>query len=454
MKTFLTIWVGQLVSTLGSFMTVFALTLWVWDQTESATALTLVLFFAQLPRIVVTLFAGMITDRFNRQRLMLLGDTSAAISTAVVGVLWLTGSLQVWHLCAVMAVHGCFSQLQQLAYSASIALMVPKAQYTRAGSLNAALGFSAAILSPVFAGSLYPQIGLGGIMVIDLLTFTVAFGTLLSVKLPQPSQAETKEKSLEQQLSDEPTQKALKFNLSDLTFGFRYIKASPGLSAMVIAFTLFAIPNDMGRALYNPMILARTGGDAQLLGTVTTMAGVGGVVGALAVSIWGGFNRRIDGMLLGFIGTGVSKLALGVGQSAWIWFPAQFFAHLHTPLIFSSSNAIWYAKVPPAIQGKVLAADTLVGLLVGAFSPLLAGPLADYVFEPAMASGGWLAPVFGPWLGTGPGSGIALLYCGSAIAMVAVGSLGYCFTTLRKVEQLIPDADTVHAPCVEENSTS
>ncbi|MEM8612131.1 MAG: MFS transporter [Cyanobacteria bacterium P01_H01_bin.105] len=446
MKTFLTIWVGQLVSTLGSFMTVFALTLWVWDQTESATALTLVLFFAQLPRIAITLFAGMIIDRFNRQRLMLLGDTSAVISTAIVGVLWLTGSLQIWHLCAVMAVHGCFSQLQQLAYSASIALMVPKAQYTRAGSLNAALGFSAAILSPAFAGSLYPQIGLGGIMVIDLLTFTVAFGTLLSVKLPQPSR-----EMLEQQSPEDPIQKALKFNFKDLTFGFRYIKASPGLSAMVIAFTLFAIPNDIGRALYNPMILARTGGDAQLLGTVTTMAGVGGVVGALAVSIWGGFNRRIDGMLLGFIGTGLSKLVLGMGQSAWIWFPAQFFAHLHTPLIFSSSNAIWYAKVPPAIQGKVLAADTLVGLLVGAFSPLVAGPLADYVFEPAMASGGWLAPVFGPWLGTGSGSGIALLYCGSAIAIITVGSLGYCFTTLRKVEQLIPDTETVHTPFSEEN---
>ena len=453
MKTFLTIWVGQLVSTLGSFMTVFALTLWVWDQTESATALTLVLFFAQLPRIVVTLFAGMITDRFNRQRLMLLGDTSAAISTAVVGGLWLTGSLQIWHLCAVMAVHGCFSQLQQLAYSASIALMVPKAQYTRAGSLNAALGFSAAILSPVFAGSLYPQIGLGGIMVIDLLTFTVAFGTLLSVTLPQPPKESLKEPA-DQQLPENQTKQPLNFSVRDLTFGFRYIKASPGLSAMVIAFTLFAIPNDMGRALYNPMILSRTGGDAQLLGTVTTMAGLGGVVGALAVSIWGGFNRRIDGMLLGFIGTGLSKLVLGMGQSAWIWLPAQFFAHLHTPLIFSSSNAIWYAKVPPAIQGKVLAADTLVGLLVGAFSPLLAGPLADYVFEPAMASGGWLAPVFGPWLGIGPGSGIALLYCGSAIAMVTVGSLGYCFTTLRKVEQLIPDADAAHAPFAEENSTS
>ncbi|MEM6252532.1 MAG: MFS transporter [Cyanobacteria bacterium P01_D01_bin.156] len=437
MKTFLTIWVGQLVSTLGSFMTVFALTLWVWDQTESATALTLVLFFAQLPRIVVTLFAGIITDRFNRQRLMLLGDTSAALATAVVGGLWLTGNLQIWHLCLVMAIHGCFSQLQQLAYSASIALMVPKAQYTRAGSLNAAVGFVAAILSPALAGSLYPQIGLGGIMVIDLLTFTVAFGTLLSVKLPQPSKETSQEKDFSQQNGPD-----LKFSLKDLTFGFRYIKSSPGLSAMVIAFTLFAIPNDMGRALYNPMILARTGGDAQILGAVTTMAGVGGVVGAIAVSIWGGFNRRIHGMLLGFIGTGLSKLVLGLGQAPWIWFPAQFFAHLHTPLVFSSSNAIWYAKVPSAIQGKVLAADTLIGLVVGAIAPLMAGPMADYIFEPAMTSDGWLAPVFGSWFGTGPGSGIALMYGISAILMMSVGLLGYGFATLRDVEQLIPDADS------------
>ena len=417
MKTFLTIWVGQLVSTLGSFMTVFALTLWVWDQTESATALTLVLFFAQLPRIVVTLFAGIITDRFNRQRLMLLGDTSAAISTAVVGGLWLTGSLQIWHLCAVMAVHGCFSQLQQLAYSASIALMVPKAQYTRAGSLTAALGFSAAILSPVFAGSLYPQIGLGGIMVIDLLTFTVAFGTLLSVKLPQPSQAETKEKSLEQQPSDEHTQKALKFNLSDLTFGFRYIKASPGLSAMVIAFTLFAIPNDMGRALYNPMILARTGGDAKLLGTIVAAAGVGGLIGGGILTASGGFRNPRRGLLIGMLSVGIGKLVFGLGQSPIVWTGARLGTSVSEAITFSTYTTCWYAMVPSDLQGRAFAADHLISLVVGASASLVAGPLVDYVFEPVVRTS-----VLGSVMGDG--AGIALLYAIAAIGILSVGIFG------------------------------
>ena len=438
MGAFIRIWIGQLVSTVGSYMTVFALMIWIWQETGSATTLALVTLFSQLPRIAVTPFAGVIVDRFPRKQLMIVGDVVAALGTLVIGLLFWQGQLQLWHLYIIVSLYGCFGQLQTLAYSTCISLLVEKENYTRAESMVAAVGYSGAIFSPILAGSLYPLVGLTGIIAIDLATFGIAFAILALATIPNPQKSET----------------PAVMGWQDLTFGFRYIKASPGLSAMVIAFTLFAIPNDVGRALYNPMILARTGGDAQLLGTVTTMAGVGGVVGALSVSIWGGFNRRIDGMLLGFIGTGLSKLMLGMGQSAWLWFPAQFFAHLHTPLIFSSSNAIWYAKVPPAIQGKVLAADTLVGLLVGAFSPLLAGPLADYVFEPAMASGGWLAPVFGPWLGIGPGSGIALLYCGSAIAMVTVGSLGYCFTTLRKVEQLIPDADAAHAPFVEENSTS
>jgi MFS transporter, DHA3 family, macrolide efflux protein len=437
MRNFTILWLGQLVSTLGSYMTVFALMIWVWQTTESATTLALVTFFSQLPRIFVTPIAGIIVDRVNRKRLILLGDVMAVVCTLAIGLLYGTGTLQIWHLYLVVALYGSFGQLQTLAYSASIAMLVPKEQYTRAEGMISAVGYSGAIFSPILAGSLYPWVGIRGIIAIDLVTFIAALITLLMTPIPQPIAAENTDRQTWQ----------------DLTFGFRYIASKPALIAMVIAFTLFAIPGDIGKALYNPMILARSGGSAQVLGFVTTAAGVGGVLGAILLGIWGGFRRRIHGMLLGFVGTGLFKVVLGLGQTPWVWAIAHFCATLPIPLFYSSSNAIWYAKVPPHLQGRVLAADQMIGLVVGTIAPLLAGPLADRVFEPAMQSGGALTPL-APWFGTGSGAGIAVLYTLTAVWMLLVGVGGYAFRQLRDVEIILPDHDApANSPTPDPSTT-
>ncbi|NEQ28670.1 MAG: MFS transporter, partial [Microcoleus sp. SIO2G3] len=265
MRNFTILWLGQLVSTIGSYMTVFALMIWVWQQTESVTTLALITFFSQLPRIFITPIAGIVVDRFSRKRLILLGDVVALLCTLAIALLYVSESLQIWHLYIVVALYGCFGQIQTLAYSASIALLVTKQHYTRAESMVAAVSYSGAIFSPILAGSLYPAIGLQGIIAIDLVTFAAAFFTLIISRIPQPATVE----------SD-----TVESTWQNLTFGFRYIFSRPGLVAMVVAFTLFAIPGDIGKALYNPMILARSNGDAQVLGTVTTAAGIGGIIGA------------------------------------------------------------------------------------------------------------------------------------------------------------------------------
>ena len=430
MRTFIKIWIGQLVSTIGSYMTVFALIFWVWDITGSATSLALVTFFSQLPRLVVTPLAGIIVDRFPRKQLIIVGDVVAMLCTLLIGVLYWGGNLEIWHLYSIVVLYGCFGQIQTLAYSTSIALLVSKPDYARAESMIAAVNYSGAIFSPILSGSLYPLIGIRGIIMIDLVTFLIGFSLLIGVKIRSPHD--------ESKAAASPGTKA-KIGWADLTFGFRYISRQPGLIALVLAFSLFALPNDIGKALYNPMILARSGGDTQVLGMVTTAAGAGGVLGALFLSWQGGFKCRIHGLLLGFTGTAICKILLGFGQTTEVWIVAHFLATLLIPLYYSSSNSIWYAKVPPALQGRVLAADQMIGLAIGAIAPLIAGPLADTVFEPAMGPDGSLAPIFGPLFGTGPGTGIALLYTLTAVLMLGVGLGGYGFQTLRNVETILPD---------------
>ena len=430
MRTFLTIWIGQIVSTIGSYMTVFALTIWVWLVTGSATALTLVSFFVQLPRLLITPFSGIIVDRFNRKKLMLLGDIVAFLCTFTIGLLHFTDRLEVWHLYCVVAIYGGFGQIQTLAYSASIALIVPKEQYTRAGSMSSAVNYASAIISPALAGGLYPIIGLGGIIAVDIATFFAGLITLLISHIPQPVTGESE--------SENPDKENI---WQKLTFGFRYIFTRPPLLAMVIAFTIFALPNDIGKVLYNPLILSRTNGDSQILGSVTTAAGLGGVVGALLLGAWGGFKRKINGMLLGFVGAGFFRAVVGFTQIPWLWMSSMFLSTMHTPLFYSSSNAIWYAKVPSSLHGRVLAAAQSIGIVISLSAPLIAGPLADKVFEPAMQPGGALVPIFGSIFGTGSGAGITVIYVIASIWMLLVGIGGYFFPTLRNVEKLLPDCD-------------
>lgn len=423
MRTFLIIWFGQLVSTIGSYMTSFALTLWAWEVTGSATALALVGFFGQLPRIPITVIAGLIVDRWNRKQLMMLGDGVAALSTIGIGILYFTHHLQIGHLYVAAAVTGGFSRIQSLAYQTSIALMVPKQHYTRANSLDAAVHYSSVILGPALAGALFPAIGLSGILVIDILTFGIAIATLLSVAIPQPrSQSHST-------LTVSPTSL-----MAQLSYGFRHVWSQPGLRELLGITALFWFAHDLGEAIYDPMILARTNGSAQVLATTAAAAGVGGVIGAILLSVWGGPKSRIHGMLGGFIGAGCSKAVFGWGRSPSIWVPSQFCSSLNFPLLGSSETAIWMEKIPPEQQGRVFAANAFVIQMVSAIAALMAGFLADQVFEPLTQVHPLIATLLSPLVGTGAGAGMALLYIITSFSLVAIGVSGYLLPGLRTLE--------------------
>ncbi len=416
MRTFTLIWSGQLVSTIGSYMTEFALILWAWEVTGSVTALALVGFFSQLLRIPVTLFAGLMVDRFHRKYLMMLGDCIAALATVGIGILFFTDSLQIWHLYLAASLNGGFGQIQSLAYKASISSLVPARQLTRANSMNSAVHYGSAIFGPALAGVTYPLIGLLGILGVDLVTFGVAIATLCAIRIPQPPRQKTTEReSL----------------WAKLTFGFRYVWQKPGLRSLLLITTAFWFFHDLGGAVYDPMILARTNGSAPILASTASAAGIGGVTGAILLSVWGGPKRQGNGMLAGFIGAGVIITVFGLGRSPAVWIPAQFCSSLNFPLLGSSETALWMTQIKPEYQGRVFAANDLVLQGVSAIAVLLAGPLADRVLEPAMRSGNswtnWLSSGFG----NGPGAGMAVLYTGCAVAMVLTGIGGLFIPNLK-----------------------
>jgi hypothetical protein len=288
--------------------------------------------------------------------------------------------------------------------------------------------YSSKIVSPALAGTLYYVMGLRGILIVDIATFAIAIGTLLLTHIPQPT------------LTEKP---AFSFtNIQrEIGFGFRYIATRPSLLALLVLTSLFWLVHDLSATLHSPMILARTGNDARILGMVVSVAGLGGIVGALAISAWGGPKRRIHGFLLGMAGAGLSKTVFGLGVTPLVWTGAQFCSSLNFPLLGSSADVIWLVKVKPEVQGRVFATRSVSLLVASIFGCLIAGPLVDRVFEPAMMPKGCLAPVFGGLFGTGTGAGIALLYASCGLCMLILGLGGYVFRVLRDVEDIVSEGD-------------
>jgi MFS transporter, DHA3 family, macrolide efflux protein len=431
-RKFILIWFGQLISTIGSYMSEFALTLWAWEITGSATALALVGFFSLLPRIFISIFAGIIVDRANRKYLMILGDAIAAISTLFILLLHLSGNLAIWHLYLAASINGGFGQIQQLAYSTSITLLVSPQNYTRANSMNSVVHYGSNIIAPAIVGVLYPIIGLGGILPIDLGTFGVAIATLIWIRIPQP------DREIERQ-GDKKTGRQGEVNKlnvfwEEVTFGIRYIWQRDSLRTLLLVTALFWFAHDLGGAIDEPMILARSDSNARTLSAILSIAGLGGVTGAVVLTSWGGTKKRVNGMLLGFMGAGAAKTIFGLGQNLTIWLPAQFCSSLNFPLLGSSETALWMEAVPPKLQGRVFAANSLVLELVGAISTLMAGPLSDRFLEPAIQSENSFSSLFAPIFGSGTGAGMALLYVICAIAMFSIGAIGFRLPQLHQLE--------------------
>jgi MFS family permease len=390
-------------------------------------------FFSLLPRIFISLFAGIIVDRANRKHLMILGDAIAASSTLAILILHLSGQLAIWHLYLAAFLNGGFGQIQQLAYSTSITLLVSPQNYTRANSLNSAVHYGANIIAPALAGVLYPIIGLGGILPIDLVTFGVAIAVLIWIRIPQPDGVGREQGKVSR----------LSIFWREITFGIRYIWQRPGLRSLLLVTALFWFAHDLGGAIDEPMILARSDGNAQVVGAIFSAAGIGGITGAVVLSAWGGTKQRVKGMLVGFMGAGIAKTVFGLGQGLQVWLPAQFCSSLNFPLLGSSETALWMEATPPELQGRVFATNSLVLELVSAIATLIAGPVSDYILEPAMQSPSLLSYVFAHLFGTEAGAGMALLYVVCAIAMAFTGTGGFTVRQLRDAEILLADHDSI-----------
>ena len=424
------IWSGQFLSQVGTLMTSLALIFWAYDITGRATELALMSFFALGPRVLFGPIAGAMIDRWKRKTVLLLCDGAAGVITGLILVLLVLGDLQIWHLYMLTFFTGLLGAFQGPAFLASATMMVPSRHYGRTGGMTSLLTHGSAILAPAFAGVLLPLIGLRGILIADLATFLFAAFTLALVEIPEPERGAQRPDRSARQL------------LRDVGAGFRYLTDHRSLLFILL---LFASTNLFGSAystLYRAMVLARTGGSEAAVVMVQLLIGVGGTAGALFVSFFGSPKRIVPAILIGYALGALFRALLGVDFGLPVIMTFGLITTACMAYAAGCSNALWQAKVPPAMQGRVLATRLALAGAVSLITRLIAGPLADHVFEPAMQSGGSLSPVFGWLAGTGPGAGMGLYIALSCGAGACVLLWGFSRRSIREIDTLVPDHDT------------
>jgi len=428
MLGFTIVWAGQIVSVMATNMTQFALTIWVFELTGSVTALGLVQVFFITPFLLISPIAGVMIDRYDRKLMMMVSDLTAGLATISILVLQAMGMLEVWHLYVAAIFQGLGNTFQWPAYSAAISTMLDKKQYGRANGMMSLIEAGPGVIAPLVAGALLPLIGLTGILLIDVVTFLLAIGTLLLVYIPQP------------QRTEEGAQ-AEGGLWTQAVYGFRYIFARPGLVGLLTIFLLGNLFSGVQWTLLAPMILSRTGNNELIFGSVQSAGALGGLIGGVLMSLWGGFKRRIHGVLLGWILCSLAMALLGIGRGPSVWIPSMLVGALFIPLINGSSQAIWQAKVAPDLQGRVFSARRLIAWVTQPITPVIAGMLADYVMEPAMQTTSQFSQTFSVLVGTGPGAGMGLLTVFCCLACVLIALSGYYVPVIRNLEDVLPDHD-------------
>ncbi|MFC8453652.1 amino acid adenylation domain-containing protein [Kitasatospora sp. NPDC057223] len=424
MRRFLTVAFGQQLSMIGSALTEFALPLWIYLQTGSLAQFGLLAACGLVPGILAAPLAGAMVDRGDRRRIMMGGDIAAGLTQAVMLVLFLAGALEVWHAYVLIGVLSTALTFQRLAWGSAVPQLVPKRFLGRAnGVVQMAFGF-AQFLVPVFAVGLLAGIGLGGILTIDVVSYSIAFAVTLAVRFPQ-AMAWTRRESVG----------------AEIRAGFRRSLGSPHFRAMLLFFAVLNIFLSPLFLLTGPLVLSF--GSLGDTGWVATAAGVGAVLGGLTLLLWGGpRQQRLRGMLLATLGLAAACLVTGLRPSIPVVALGAFGMAFGLGLVNGVYATIIQTKVPLRFHGRVIAVNTMVAWSTLPIGFAVVAPLGPQLLQPLMDDGGALAGTVGSLIGTGDGRGIGLLYLVFGLAMAALALVSLRIPVLARFDREVPDAQS------------
>ena len=422
MRTFWTVWVGQLVSQVGTAMTGFAMTIWIYQETGSVTQLGLMLLAVNLPGIVLAPTAGVMVDRVNRRVVMLAADSVAGLGSLTLAMLYFSDSLVYWQILVIVAVSSAASAFQEPAYRSAIPTIVPQEHLGRANGLSELGPGVGTLLAPALAGGLLLAIGLGAVLAVDFLTFAIAAVSLLVVRFPDVREPSAAPRSVWQEFVE----------------GFDYLKDRRGLLGFLVLAAALNFVLTFANVLWIPVFL----GFMNEAGLGVTMSMIGGalVLGSIVMGAWGGPKAKVRGMLALMGVGGLGLIIAGLRPNPVVAVGGAVLLMAVVPIVNGTSQTLWQTKIAPGIQGRVFSTRRMVAQIATPIGFVAAGPMADGVFEPLLMPDGALADSVGRIWDTGVGRGSALLISCVGVAVIFLAGLAWLTPAIRNIERDIPDA--------------
>lgn len=413
MKTFLVLWSTQSLSHLGSTMTSFALTLWLYQKTGSALQTALLSICSYAPYVLMSIFAGALSDRWDKKKVMLFSDTFAACSTIVVLVLLKTDQLRPMHMYILNAVNGLMNTIQQPASDVAMTLITPKEEYQRTSGLRSLSQSLVTILHPMLATALFATAGMDTVILVDLSTFVIAFFSLLFlVKIPM--------------LKDQGSQKGEASKNETLYMaskaGLGYLKDNPMILYLILFLAGVNLVASAFDATLPAYVLPRENGGEKVLGIVTSSAGIATLLGSLLVTALPKPKNRIR-VIIGtmLFSLTIENFLLAFTRIPALWYLGQFLGWSVVPVMSANLDVILRTTIPVEMQGRVYSCRNTLQFFTIPIGFFLGGLLVDQVLEPFMVGAQdipWLAFLFGS--GKGSGAAVMMFVTGLAGAIVCI----------------------------------
>ena len=411
---FCLLWATQSLSHLGSAMTEFALTLWLYEKTGSALSTAALTVCTYAPYIAMSILAGALTDRLDRKKTMLVCDAMAALGTVIVFVLYRMDLLSLWHLYAINIVSGFMNTVQQPASEVACTQLVPREKYARMSSLQSLSGSVTSIGSPVIASMLYGISGLDMVIAVDLLTFALAFVTLLRfIHLPGSSESKENRTGILEMAKE----------------GLVFLRNTPLILNVILFMAGVNFIASAFDAVLPALILPSPRGGNRVLGIVNACAGLAMVLGSLMTTALPKPRDRVRAIYLTMLfSLGTENFLLAFSRQPAVWCAAQVIGWILVPVMQVNLNVILRSTVPMPLQGRVYACRNTLQFFTIPIGLLFGGSMVDAVCEPFMAAS---ENRFLPLLfGSGKGSGAALM-----MAFLGISGVLLCLAFGRRLKR-------------------
>ena len=358
--------IATVVSNIGSWMQIVAQGWLVLSLTDSPFYLGLVGLVRAVPTILLSLIGGVLADRFDRRRILIVTQSVAMISSILLAVLVMLDVVTVWHILTISFISSIFFAADNPTRQALVPDLVGKERLTSAIGLNSAAWNGAAVIGPSIAGILIAVVGVAGAFALNAASYLAVMGAVITMpELPRYSR----------------TQRSVAGQLAD---GMRYISGERAIWGILL---LIAIPSLGARPYIQMMpVFARDilGLGATGYGVLMAASGIGALIGALVVTSLGSSTRR--GMILLAVTAGLGVTLIAFSSSQWL-LPSLLLVVAvggASTLMMSLANAVLQGLVPGEMRGRVMSVYSLIAagfmplgsMLLGSLGSVIGVPLA------------------------------------------------------------------------------